>query len=190
MDHRDFMLAEYTKKNGNVNMSPLTATIKIPTEYLLNHLSQYESEDYHVGELLRSREETVVYVVNAHFRGDPYPGALAAIDYLVCREGKSFEERKYNLVLAWGNCKKDDDLKTLVLTGPKGDVNDFIAAVQKSELRNLLGKSYSDIKNFEIPRYYMQVRYGSSFTKVKHIRVYSYLADAVLFPNGSLWRDA
>ena len=59
-----------------------------------NHLSQFENTKYSIGELLRSRKETIIYKVNASFRGDPYPGALAAIDYLLCREGKSFEERK------------------------------------------------------------------------------------------------
>ena len=35
----------------------------------------------------------------------------------------------------------------------------------------------------------MQVRYGSTYSKVKHIRVYSYFSDAILFPDGALWRD-
>lgn len=36
----------------------------------------------------------------------------------------------------------------------------------------------------------MQVRYGSTYLKVKHILKFSYFADAILFPNGFLWRDA
>jgi hypothetical protein len=95
---KTLMQQEFANKGGNDNMSPLTATVKIPTEYLLNHLSQYENRNYEIGELLRSREETIIYKVDAAFRGDPYPGALAAIDYLLCREGKTFEERKYNLL--------------------------------------------------------------------------------------------
>ena len=55
---------------------------------------------------------------------------------------------------------------------------------------NILSKNYNQIANREIPRYYMQVRYGSTYSKVKHIRVFSYFADAILFPDGSLWRDA
>ena len=57
-------------------MSPLTATLKLPTEYLLNYLSQYEDSNYKIGELLRTRHSTIFYKVNARFRGDPYPGAL------------------------------------------------------------------------------------------------------------------
>ncbi len=187
---RAFMNREYTKKDGCLNMSPLTATVIIPTEYLLNYLSQYEDRNYSIGELLRSRDETIIYKVNASFRGDPYPGALAAIDYLMCREGKSFEEREYNLVLAWSDVYVDNENRTIILQGNKGRVEDFINAVQNSESKNILSKSYSQIANHEISRYYMQVRYGSTYSKVKHIRVFSYFADAILFPDGSLWRDA
>jgi hypothetical protein len=187
---RAFMNQEYSNKGGNLNMSPLSATIKVPTDYLLNHLSQFENAKYSIGELLRSRSETIIYKVNAAFRGDPYPGALAAIDYLLCREGKSFEERKYNLVLAWSDVVIDDKKKTITLPGTKGKIDDFVRAVQASEKKNILSKDYNNIANHEIPRYYMQVRYGSTYSKVKHIRVFSYFADAILFPDGALWRDA
>lgn len=187
---RSFMNQEFTNKGGHLNMSPLSATVKIPTQYLLNYLSQFENANYSIGELLRSRYETIIYKVNAAFRGDPYPGALAAIDYLLCREGKSFEERRFNLVLAWSDINVDDANQTIELPGTKGKVDDFVKAVQASENKNILSKEYADIANHEIPRYYMQVRYGSTYSKVKHIRVFSYFADAILFPDGALWRDA
>lgn len=187
---RTFMNQEFTNKGGHLNMSPLSATIKTPTQYLLNYLSQFENANYSIGELLRSRDETIIYKVNAAFRGDPYPGALAAIDYLLCREGKSFEERRFNLVLAWSDINIDDVNQTIELPGTKGKVDDFVKAVQASENKNILSKEYADIANHEIPRYYMQVRYGSTYSKVKHIRVFSYFADAILFPDGALWRDA
>lgn len=187
---KTFMQQEYAAKGGNANMSPLSATEKIPTKYLLNHLSQYENASYKIGELLRSREETIIYKVNATFRGDPYPGALAAIDYLLCREGKSFEERKYNLVMCWGNFTIDDIAKKIKIDSAKSTVRDFVDAVKASERQNLLSKDYDDIPSSQIPRYYMQVRYGSMFSKAKHVRVFSYFADAILFPDGALWRDA
>ncbi len=190
IERKTFMIQQYISKNGNMAMSPLSATEKIPTKFLLNYLSTFENNKYKIGELLRSREETVIYKIDAKFRGDPYPGALAAIDYLLCREGKSFEERKYNLVLAWGKLGVDSNNQTITLNSSKSTINDFTNAVSKSENKNILSKSYSQIENFEIPRYYMQVRYGSSYSKAKHIRVFSYFADAILFPNGSLWRDA
>jgi hypothetical protein len=189
-ERKSYMQHEYAANRGNLNMSPLTATVKLPTEYLLNHLSQYENVNYRIGELLRNRQETVIYKVNAAFRGDPYPGALAAIDYLLCREGKTFEERKFNLVMCWGNLKIDKNQKTFTINSDKGTIHDFIKAVKASEGKNILTKDYSDIPNYEIPRYYMQVRYGSMFSKRKHIRIFSYFADAILFPDGALWRDA
>ena len=187
---RAFMNKEYTNKGGNLNMSPLSATIKVSTDELLKYLSKYETKNYKIGELLRSRKETIIYKVDASFRGDPYPGALAAIDYLLCRIGKSFEERKYNLVLCWSNVLVNKKLKTIELKGTKGKIDDFIKAVKASENKNILSKCYNEIKPDEIPRYYMQVRYGSTYSKVKHIRVFSYFADAILFPDGALWRDA
>jgi hypothetical protein len=187
---RMYMTHEFVHKGGHMNMSPLSATIKIPTEFLLTYLSKFENQDYFIGELLRSRNETIIYKVNAEFRSDPYPGALAAIDYLLCRQGRSFEERRYNLVIAWSDVQVDDVAKTINLIGTKGKVGDFVKAVQSSENKNILSKNYGQIANHEIPRYYMQVRYGSTYSKSKHIRVFSYFADAILFPDGSLWRDA
>lgn len=190
LTRKSLMQQEYAAKGGNANMSPLTATVKVSTDYLLNHLSKFERGRYKIGELLRSREETIIYKVDASFRGDPYPGALAAIDYLLCREGKSFEERKYNLVMAWGDLTVDNSQQNLILASRKSTINDFVNAVRASEKKNILSKKYNQIPSSEIPRYYMQVRYGSTFSKVKHIRVFSYFADAILFPDGALWRDA
>ncbi len=190
IDRRAFMNQEFITKDGNLDTSPLSAIEIIPTSYILNHLSSYENANYKIGELLRSRDETVVYKVNAKFRGDPYPGALAAIDYLKCREGKSFEERRYNLVMVWGELTVDEENKTIQIESKKSTIIDFVNAVKASENKNILSKNYDDLENKEIPRYYMQVRYGSTYSKVKHIRVYSYFADAILFPDGALWRDA
>ena len=81
-------------------------------------------------------------------------------------------------------------LSRLKVVSKKCSVDDFVADVQSSEGKNLLGKDYDELRVYEIPRYYMQVRYGSMFSKNKHIRIYSYFADAILFKDGALWRDA
>ncbi len=192
-DHRNYMQNQFVTKAGGrtaEDMSPLTAVTKVPTEFLLNYLSKYEDRTYQVGELLRSREYTEIYQVNAKFRGDPYPGALAAIDYLTCREGKTFEDRKNNLVLVFGKLDVDYAAKTISVKDEKGStISDFFNDVKNCSRHNLLVKNYSDLRNVDIPRYLMQVRYGSTYSKVKHIRVYSYFSDAILFPDGSLWRD-
>ncbi len=193
MDHIDWMDNEYHQKKVIDEMSPITATIKVDTEYLLNHLKQYSRNR---PELLASREKTIIYQVNANFRGDPYPGALSALDYLLCREGKTFEERKYNLVLCWGTVALEKPIKNFEVINnnyPRvktiASVNDFVKEVQKCGAKNMLNLDYPEIKKRGIPRYYMQVRYGSMFSKNKHIRVFSYFADAILFNDGALWRE-
>ena len=186
----DWLHRQVADKNANDAMSPLSATTEVPTEYLLNYLSSYEKDGYLIGKLLRSRPTTTLYQIDAAFRGDPYPGALAAIDYLRCREGKTFEERKSNLVMCWGEVVIDHQNKTFSIKSEKVGVNDFVDDVRKSNRHNLLTKTFGEMKNYEIPRYYMQVRYGSMFSKSKHIRVYSYFADAILFKDGAVWRDA
>ena len=194
-----FMQQEFTAKGGDVNenMSPLTATETIPTAYLLNYLSSYESRNYQIGELLRSREETVIYKMDSELRGDPYTGAFVGIDYLKCRTqlGKTFEERSRNLVLCVGQLEINHEEETLqIINNPNtknSTISDFVNDVQSSERRrNILTKDFGQIRNNQIPRYYMQARYGSMFSKAKHIRIFSYFADAILFPDGSLWRDA
>ena len=199
IERKDFMRQEYERKKDEINkaeikMSPLTATKKLPTNYLLKYLSQYENQNYQVGELLRNRKETIIYQMDTELRGDPYPGVFTGIDYLLCRKGKTFEDRDYNLVLCVGKLQIDEHNQTLNLvnTGEtkESTILDFFNDVKKSEERNILSKNYADIPSAEIPRYYMQVRYGSTFSKVKHIRVFSYFADAILFPDGALWRDA
>lgn len=191
---RRFMNKEYNKKTESKlleNMSPMSAVVEIPTLYLINYLSKYETNGYKIGELLRNREISCLYQVNAAFRGDPYPGCLSAIDYMVCREGMTYEDRKKNLIMVWGLINVDEENQTISITNDKdSSIKDFFSAVQSSSRLNLLTKNYNELESKDIPRYFMQARYGSTYSKVKHIRVYSYFADAILFPDGSLWRDA
>ena len=185
----DLMEEHYHNRAGTRDWSPLTSVKRVPTSKLIDYLSNFHTGTYTIGELLRSRDETIIYCVNARFRGDPYPGALAAIDYLITREGKTFEERYFNLVLAWGDVEETNT--SIIIDGrDSSSIESFCTQVASSESRsNILHKAYSDLSNEEISRYYMQVRYGSSFSKVKHIRVFSYFADAILFADGALWRD-
>lgn len=185
-DWRNLMISKYDM-DESMNSSPITATKIIKTSKIIDYL-EGENFHYHTGDLLRSRNESVVYCINAKFRGDPYPGALSAIDYLLTRTGKTFEDRDKNLILVWGNLIETDG-KISVSNDKGASVNNFVSAVKNSESKNLLNRNFEDIPIDEIPRYYMQVRYGSSYSKVKHIRIYSYFADAILFPDGALWRN-
>lgn len=189
VNKKDFMEKFYYNRAGTRKWSPLTSVKQIPTYKLIKYLSNFHSLSYKVGDLINSREETIIYCINASFRGDPYPGALAAIDYIKARQGKTFEDRYYNLVLAWGKVRETEDSLNIEKGNNQG-IKAFCNQVSKSEkLHNILNKNYSDLKDYEISRYYMQVRYGSMFSKVKHIRIFSYFADAILFYDGALWRD-
>ena len=194
MDQRDFMRQEQYKKAQQKKaseLSPATSTITVPTSYVLNYLAKYEDTRYNIGALLRQREECVIYQVDSSFREDPYSGNLAALDCVLCRTGRTFEDRDRNLIIAFGEVLKDDVNQTITIHSSKTtSVKDMFKAVQKSAQHNLLTKNYSELKNYQIPRYYMQVRYGSTYSKVKHVRVFSHLADAILFEDGALWRDA
>lgn len=186
---RTYMASEFHNKNGKLNSSPNSSTVIIPTEYLLNHLSKYNTKSYNIGGLLKSRKETVIYFTDSKFRGDPYPGAFSAIDFMQCRTDKTFEDRDKNLVLVIGKLDVDDIKKTINVSSTKSSIELFINDVQACTKKDILSKDYSDLKNEEIPRYYMQVRYGTTFSKSKHIRVYSYFADCIIFKDGALWRD-
>lgn len=189
---KEYMLRQFNEKSHNEDidkMSPLSAVKQLPTRCLLDYLSKYEKNNYKIGELLRTREYSIIYQINARFRGDPYAGALAAIDYLKCREGRTFEDRRNNLILVFGKILIDEDQKLAIIDENGDTINDFFKDVQACSNYNLLLKNYQDLRTREISRYLMQVRYGSTFSKLKHIRVYSYFADAIIFPDGALWRD-
>lgn len=194
-DRRKWMRDEYnSKKIAGKENSPISATTIVETDSLINYLKSKSSNSIEIGELLHSRSESVIYQIDGEFRGDPYPGALAALDYIMCRYGKSFEERDKNLIICFGTLNYDKSTKILTVSNnpktKKSTITDLTDAVKQSEKRNLLSLDFSTLNKNQIPRYYMQMRYGSTFSKVKHIRVYSYFADAIIFPDGVLWRDA
>lgn len=198
-DRIDFMQNEYSSQvsqNGKrwQDMSPITSTMKIPTKYILNYMKKELGldENYFSDTMLNFRENSVVYSANAKFRGDPYPGCLAAIDYLTTREGPTYEDRKNNLILVFGNIELDEKNEIIKFTDKTNKsitVNDFSDKVKNSSQHILLTRDYSDLSPDQIPRYYMQVRHGSRFSKTKEIRVYAYFADIIIFPDGMFWRE-
>ncbi|RLI82956.1 hypothetical protein DRP04_02730 [Archaeoglobales archaeon] len=194
VNRRNWMQTEYVNKGGpNRRWSPDTSTITFPTAALINYLRQFVPPGYMFGDLLTSRDVTVAYQVDARFRGDPYPGALAALDYMRCRVGKTYEDRDKNLVLVWGRVQYNPSEQKISITSSKGSsINDFVSALSsvRSASKCLLGiGTFTSLRGIDIPRYYMQARYGCTFTKVKHVRVYSFFADAILFPDGAVWRE-
>lgn len=191
-DQRDLLNADYAAKiesRDYKDLSPASSCLKVPTQSIIDFIKKKTNIDV-LDSILLKRDETYIYKIDAKFRGDPYPGALAALDYLLCREGDTFEDRKFNLVLAWGKVSYYNGLLTVENTKGEGQsINAFVKDVKSCENKNLLSKEYNQIEPKYLPRYFMQVRYGSMFSKSKHIRIYAYFSDAILFYDGVLWRD-
>lgn len=192
-NRRVWMQSQYTLKGGVAGHgSPITATKTIDTTLLINYLKKFSPNCNPT--FLTGRANTVVYNVDAGIRGDPYPGVLAALDYLMCRRGHTYEDRDMNLVLAWGIADTSSSGALVINSSkPNNSVNDFIEKVKvvsQGRNKSLLGKTFSQLKAAsDIPRYYLHLRYGSTFTKPKEIRCYAYFADAILFHDGALWRE-
>lgn len=189
---RNWMQQEFANKGGpDRTWSPLTSTTTVPTGLVVDYLKE-EDPDCNP-ELLERRDETVIYSANAKIRGDPYPGALAAIDYLKTRIGHTYRDRDKNLVFCWGSISENDDRLEITANNEEGSsiekFADEINKVVDVDRRLLLGKGYSDLRKQEIPRYYMQVRHGTRYTQRKLVRCYAYFADAILFHDGALWRE-
>lgn len=192
-ERRNWMQNQFADKEGpGKTWSPLTSVKTVPTEKVVDYLE--EANPTCRPELLTRRDETVIYSANAKIRGDPYPGALAAIDYLKARIGESYRDRDRNLVFCWGEVSQTEsgELDVTARNESGSSVEAFVEEANKVanvNRRLLLGKDYSELKDSEIPRYYMQVRHGTRFTQRKLVRCYAYFADAILFHDGALWRE-
>ena len=191
-----YMQQEYYSKEGTSkpNMSPISSTITVPSKSVIDYFSKVKvgiPDKHFKNTIWEDREETIIYAVDSKFRGDPYPGCLAALDYILTRKGKTYEEREYNLVIAWGDVSYDLNTKELIIYQKKEQsIETLFDLVKKNDLnQDILTKKYSEIKFEQLSRYFMHLRFGSTFSKPKHIRVYSYFADAILFSDGAIWRE-
>lgn len=70
-------------------------------------------------------------MVNAKLRGDPYPGAFSALDYLNTRIGENIEDRDKNLVMAWCDLEYDEINDELIICDGKSSINDFMESVNQ-----------------------------------------------------------
>lgn len=193
VERRSWMQSQYAKRGGQPNKgSPFTSTKTIDTKLLIDYLKQYNRKCN--PEFLTRKKKTVLYYTKSKVRGDPFPGALASVDYLMCRIGQSFEDRDKNLVLVWGTPKVEGGKLKIEVSTPKKErcVEAFMKKVRiisTNKNKSLLDRKFKELKPKQIPRYYLHVRYGSTFTKTKDIRCYSYFADAILFYDGAFWRE-
>lgn len=191
---REWMQGEFAQKGGiGKQLSPETATLTVPSAEVVRYIQATLGTRYAPGGFFANRDETVIYSANSKdVRADPYVGAFAALDYLMCRVGRSFEDRDRNLAIAWGESSLDDNGRLSVVSRRGNAVSNFTEPVNRlyGEPRKvLLNRAYGELSADEIPRYLMQVRWGTAFTKRKEIRMLAYFADAILFEDGALWRE-
>jgi hypothetical protein len=189
---RRFMRREYNSRTApTVAWAPETYMTIVPTTSLIAFLQRFAGVRYVFSDFLTSRPETLVYHANAGFRADPYAGCIAALDYLHARYGRTFEERTRNVAMAWGDFSTQDD--QIHLAGPTGrGVAQFTTPLKllyADSSKVVLRRDFPTLSADQIPRYFMQARFGTTFTKSKAVRVYSYFCDAILFPDGALWRE-
>jgi len=187
-----------TRGTGATAPSPLSSCTAVKTAdvlQLLRHLANLPS-DHDFG-VLATREHTVIYHPDADPRPDPYAGALAALDYLRCRAGPTYEDRHTNLAIAWGKVSLHGGGLTIGRPPSRNvarnrSIEKFLQPVRElytDSSRVLLGKQYRELHPHEIPRYFMQLRFGTTFTKTKLVRMLAHLCDAVIFWDGALWRE-
>jgi hypothetical protein len=192
-DRRAWMRDEYAKKGGPTKKwSPETAAQTVPSAKVIDYIQKVLNTSYLPTGYFADRAETVVYCVNSKaVRADPYTGAFAALDYLQCRRGETFEEREKNLVFAWGDVDLSGE-QIQIYGGAGNSVDAYTAPIRRlygQPRRVLLGTEYDSLRPEEIPRYFMQVRFGTTFSKEKVIRMLAYFADAILFHDGAIWRE-
>lgn len=196
-ERRNWMQEQFNLRNGRINQgSPYSATIEVPTSSLLKFIKKYAGEDYEIGELLPSRDKTIIYTIKnpTRIRSDPYTGVLATLDYLITRRGKNIEDRNKNLVLAWFKVRYDEDNDEIIVSDSNVSVNDFMIAVNRVRAPNRCLFAYDNfdelsLREYNIARYYMQLNHSCRFTKRKDFRIYSVFADAILFKDGCFWKD-
>ena len=157
-------------KNPNMfKWSPLTSCKKIATQDLVNLIQKVTKVKPNLPDYVVERSETMVYQPETNiFRSDPYTGSLVGIDYMVCRNGETVRHRHRNLVMYFPNLKFKD--------------------MRKMFIRYYKEECPFNPKNKETDSYLtLHLRDGCRYTKQKELRIYCYVADALVFRDAALY---
>jgi len=122
-------------------------------------------------EFIQNREKSLVFYptrITAH-AGDPYVGMIGYYDIAFCRIGPSTRDRTYNLI-AYS--------KGVSITEIEGTMKSFNANTCPFPDR---------INNTNILPYSYHLKYCCRDTKIKPVRIYSELADIVIFDDGLIF---
>lgn len=160
------MRQRYHERGGRRGeWSPLSACKIVETSALARELKRRMPE---LPEHLKTRKETVLYMTGSRtFRGDPYAGALVAIDYLCCREGPAPMSRRRNLGILF----------------PSASMRQL---TEKCRAFHQTGcpLSWPPDRARASPYYTLHLRDGCRYTKQKEIRIICYFADFIVFEDG------
>jgi hypothetical protein len=120
---------------------------------------------------ISEREQSLVFSPTRVMRhaGDPYVGMIGYYDMAFCRIGRSSRERQYNLVA---------DCRTLSVT----EVEDSMRTFNDTSCPFQTG-----ITPANILQYAYHLKHGCRETKAKPIRIYSELADLMIFSDRILF---
>ena len=155
----------HRRRGHGEDWSPLSACKTVLTSTLAREL---ERRIPAMPEHLRARPETVLYLTGSKtFRGDPYAGALVAIDYLRCREGPTPMHRRRNLCVVFPHA-------------PMRQLTDKCRGFHRAGCPLSWGPERAKAS----PYYTLHLRDGCRYTKQKEIRILCYFADMLVFADG------
>ncbi|MBM3476498.1 MAG: hypothetical protein FJX75_24765 [Armatimonadetes bacterium] len=155
----------HARGGGGKQWSPLTACETVRTKHLSRHLGRRLPR---LPAHMRGRDETVVYANDsATFRGDPYAGALVAVDYLTCRSGPTPAHRSRNLCVWF-----------------RGASMAQLAKLCQGFHRTHCPLRWEEAKARANEYYTLHLRDGCRYTKQKEVRILCYFADLLAFSDG------
>jgi len=166
----------YARLSKRKVWSPLSACESMPTIRLEDTIRRIAGRsDVELPPELKARAESVIYRNDCvDFRGDPYAGALCAVDYLECRCGPTIRHRHRNLVIHFDNAPYAQVVK--MYRGYYQKQCPF-QEEQAETLRKEEGVRYLTL----------HLKDGCRYTKRKELRTICSVADVILFRDGVLF---
>ncbi|HID86719.1 MAG TPA: hypothetical protein EYP55_04990 [Anaerolineae bacterium] len=166
----------HDRAQGRENWSPLSACSVVKTVDLEKQAQRIAGmNDLKLPPELAARPESVVYSNNSRtFRGDPYAGALCAVDYLWCRNGPTVRHRYRNLVIRFAKA-------------PYAQVVEMYRRYYRTRCP-FQEEQVETLRKKEGLRYLtLHLKDGCRYTKKKELRIICSVADIVLFKDGVLF---
>lgn len=159
----------YRSKPELFRWSPLTSCRLIETSELIDLVKEKIGRKPSLPHYITERKETIIYEPGTRqFRSDPYSGSLVGIDYLACRLGETVRHRHRNLAMRFENVK--------------------FKKMKKMFVRYYRNECPFNPKYKETDSYLtLHLKDGCRYTKQKELRIYCYIADLLIFQDGTLY---